>query len=134
MTVARLIYAALASLDGYVADEDGRFDWAEPTPEVHAFVNDLERPVGTALYVFDDLPDKGVRLTLNVSVDYALRAWILGFGPFARVESPAALAEAILEQLEEARDAYAPRLDLALPRRVFGEQPHLPGVRVAAPS
>ena len=50
MTVARLIYAALASLDGYVADEDGRFDWAEPTPEVHAFVNDLERPVGTALY------------------------------------------------------------------------------------
>ena len=42
MTVARLIYAALASLDGYVADEDGRFDWAEPTPEVHAFVNDLD--------------------------------------------------------------------------------------------
>ena len=38
--MARLVYAALASLDGSVADEDGRFDWAEPDAEVHAFVND----------------------------------------------------------------------------------------------
>jgi len=48
--VARLIYAALASLDGYVEDEHGRFDWAAPDAEVHAFVNDLERTVGTYLY------------------------------------------------------------------------------------
>jgi len=48
--MARLIYSAIASLDGYVADEDGRFDWAAPDEEVHAFVNDLERPVGTYLY------------------------------------------------------------------------------------
>jgi dihydrofolate reductase len=48
--VAKLIYSALASLDGYVADEHGKFDWAEPDEEVHAFVNDLERPVGTYLY------------------------------------------------------------------------------------
>jgi dihydrofolate reductase len=48
--VGKLIYAALMSLDGYVADEDGRFDWAEPDEEVHAFINDLERPVGTHLY------------------------------------------------------------------------------------
>jgi dihydrofolate reductase len=48
--VARLIYSAITSLDGYVADEDGNFDWAEPDEEVHAFVNDLERPVGTYLY------------------------------------------------------------------------------------
>ena len=48
--MARLIYAALASLDGSVADEDGRFDWAEPDAEVHAFVNDLERSLGTYLY------------------------------------------------------------------------------------
>lgn len=48
--MARLIYAALASLDGFVADEDGRFDWAEPDAEVHAFVNDLERSLGTYLY------------------------------------------------------------------------------------
>jgi dihydrofolate reductase len=48
--LAKLIYLAIASLDGYVADEDGRFDWAEPDEEVHAFVNDLARPVGTYLY------------------------------------------------------------------------------------
>jgi dihydrofolate reductase len=48
--MGRLIYTALASLDGYIADAGGNFDWAEPDAEVHAFVNDLERPVGTALY------------------------------------------------------------------------------------
>jgi dihydrofolate reductase len=47
--MAKLIYSAIASLDGYVADEDGKFDWAAPDEEVHAFVNDLERPVGTYL-------------------------------------------------------------------------------------
>jgi dihydrofolate reductase len=48
--MASLIYSAIMSLDGYVADADGRFDWAAPDEEVHAFVNDLERPVGTYLY------------------------------------------------------------------------------------
>src|SRR5918992_4607847 len=48
--MARLIYSAITSLDGYVADADGSFDWAEPDEEVHSFVNDLERPVGTYLY------------------------------------------------------------------------------------
>jgi dihydrofolate reductase len=48
--VAKLIYSAITSLDGYVADEDGNFDWAAPDEEVHRFVNDLERPVGTYLY------------------------------------------------------------------------------------
>ncbi len=48
--MARLIYLTLASLDGYIADDDGKFDWAEPDAEVHAFVNDLARPVGTYLY------------------------------------------------------------------------------------
>jgi dihydrofolate reductase len=47
--VARLIYAAIASLDGYIEDETGSFDWAAPDDEVHAFVNDLEREVGTHL-------------------------------------------------------------------------------------
>jgi dihydrofolate reductase len=45
-----LIYSALAALDGYVADRDGSFEWAAPDGEVHAFLNDLERPVGTYLY------------------------------------------------------------------------------------
>ena len=47
---AKLIYSAIASLDGYVEDESGTFDWAAPDEEVHRFFNDLERPVGTYLY------------------------------------------------------------------------------------
>jgi dihydrofolate reductase len=48
--MAKLIYAAITSLDGYIEDDTGGFDWAVPDEEVHAFVNDLERPVGTYLY------------------------------------------------------------------------------------
>jgi dihydrofolate reductase len=48
--VARLIYSAIASLDGYTADPAGNFDWAAPGADVHAFVNDLEREAGTYLY------------------------------------------------------------------------------------
>jgi dihydrofolate reductase len=48
--MAKLIYSAITSLDGYIEDAEGKFDWAEPDEEVHAFVNDLERRVGTYLY------------------------------------------------------------------------------------
>lgn len=48
--MAQLIYTAITSLDGYVADKDGNFDWAAPDEEVHAFVNDVERTAGTHLY------------------------------------------------------------------------------------
>ena len=48
--MAKLIYSAITSLDGYVADEDGNFDWAAPDDEVHGCINDLERPIGTYLY------------------------------------------------------------------------------------
>jgi dihydrofolate reductase len=48
--VAKLVYAAIASLDGYVEDKSGGFNWAAPDEQVHAFVNDLERPIGTYLY------------------------------------------------------------------------------------
>ena len=48
--MASLIYSVITSLDGYVADEDGDFNWAVPDEEVHTFVNDLERPIGTYLY------------------------------------------------------------------------------------
>jgi len=48
--MAKLIYSAITSLDGFVEDAEGRFDWAAPGEEVHAFVNDLERSVGTYLY------------------------------------------------------------------------------------
>ncbi len=48
--MAKLIYLTIASLDGYIADDQGNFDWATPDEEVHAFVNELVRPVGTYLY------------------------------------------------------------------------------------
>ncbi len=48
--VAKLIYSAIASLDGYIEDKHGNFEWAAPDDEVHAFINDLERPIGTYLY------------------------------------------------------------------------------------
>jgi dihydrofolate reductase len=48
--VAKLIYSAISSLDGYVEDAEGNFDWGRPDDELHAFVNDLERPIGIHLY------------------------------------------------------------------------------------
>ena len=48
--MSKLVYSALASLDGYVEDAHGAFDWAAPDEEVHAFVNELERPIATHLY------------------------------------------------------------------------------------
>ena len=48
--MAKLICTAITSLDGYIADEQGNLNWGEPDSEVHAFINDLERPIGTYLY------------------------------------------------------------------------------------
>ena len=48
--MAKLIYSFISSLDEYVVDAQGKFDWAAPDEEVHAFVNDLERRLGTFLY------------------------------------------------------------------------------------
>ena len=48
--MAKLIYSAITSLDGYIEDAQGKFDWAAPDEEVHAFANDLERPIGTHLF------------------------------------------------------------------------------------
>src|SRR4051812_2671879 len=67
--MGKLIYAITTSLDGYVADKNGNFDWAMPSEEVHAFFNDIVRNVGTALLgrkmyeimkVWDDIPTEGV--------------------------------------------------------------------------
>jgi len=74
-----LIYSVIASLDGYTVDADGNFDWAAPDEQVHAFVNALERPVGTYLYGrrmyetmrgWQDLPAEGT----DPSADFA-RIW-----------------------------------------------------------
>ena len=66
--MAKLHYSAITSLDGYVADRDGNFDWAAPDEEVHRFVNDHERAIGTYLLgrrmhetmvFWEDPPDLG---------------------------------------------------------------------------
>jgi dihydrofolate reductase len=79
--MAKLIYSAIASLDGYIEDESGEFGWAVPDDEVHAFVNDLERKVGTHLFgrrmyetmVFWEKPPDLAELS-QVEQDYA-RMW-----------------------------------------------------------
>jgi len=48
--MARLIYSFIASLDGYIEDAGGRFDWAVPSEDAHAFINELEATIGTYLY------------------------------------------------------------------------------------
>lgn len=68
----------------------------------------------------EDLPDGGVRLTLHVSDDRPLRAWILSFGPLARVLSPPRLAQEIFEEIQEARERYMPRLMFDAPRMDAG--------------
>jgi dihydrofolate reductase len=79
--MARLIYSAIMSLDGYTADADGHFEWAAPDEEVHAFVNELERPAGTYLYgrrMYETMRSWETAHTLpgqpGVSLDYA-RIW-----------------------------------------------------------
>ena len=79
--MAKLIYTAITSLDGYVEDEDGGFGWSMPDEEVHAFVNNLERPAGTYLYgrrMYDTMASWEVAHTQPglspVALDYA-RIW-----------------------------------------------------------
>ena len=67
--MGRLIYSAIASLDGYVTDAGGGFEWAAPDAEVHAFVNDLERPVGTHLYGRRMYETMAVWETLDVAAE-----------------------------------------------------------------
>jgi predicted DNA-binding transcriptional regulator YafY len=75
-----------------------------------------------------DKANGSVVLNLNVCNDWALRSWILSFGPLVRVVSPSSLAEAILEQLEDARDGYAPQLDMEFGGTLFdlSKHPRLP--------
>jgi dihydrofolate reductase len=73
--MASLIYSMLTSLDGYVAGPDGTFAWAEPDEEVHTFINDLERPVGTHLY--------GRRM-YEMMLPWETDATLAGSSPYAR--------------------------------------------------
>ncbi|HWD54046.1 MAG TPA: dihydrofolate reductase family protein [Acidimicrobiales bacterium] len=77
--MAKLIYTAITSLDGCIEDKAGNFDWCAPDEEVHAFINDLERPIGTYLYgrrMYDTMVYWETRGTgpddPSVSADWAL--------------------------------------------------------------
>ncbi len=72
--MGKLIYLITTSLDGFVADQDGNFDWAVPSEEVHAFVNDIVRNVGTSLLgrkmydimkVWDTIPTEGTNEAMD---------------------------------------------------------------------
>lgn len=96
----------------------------EFTPRVASYVREREWHPSQQL---EPLPDGGVRVTLKVCRDWALRSWVLGWGAHARVVSPSALAEEILEQLEDAREGYVPKLmfDAALMLPPGTPQPNL---------
>jgi dihydrofolate reductase len=73
--MAKLTYLGLISLDGYLADADGNFDWAAPDADVHRFVNDLVRPVGTYLYgrrMYDVMQSWETAHTKPGHTDYSL--------------------------------------------------------------
>jgi len=110
--------ASLGANDG--RPERVEIDFA---PRVAQYIREREWHPSQRL---QDLGDGGVRLTMKVCRDWALRSWVLGFGPHARVVAPSALAEEILEQIEDARDGYAPRLAFELPRAFAIPQPQLP--------
>ncbi|HSL24189.1 MAG TPA: transcriptional regulator [Vicinamibacterales bacterium] len=102
---------------------------------------EIEFDRSIAAYVFErdwhasqraeERPDGSLLLTLDVCIDPALRSWILSFGPLARVVAPRALAEEILEELEEAREKYAPRMEFDEPatRLYAALGPRLPFAR-----
>ena len=94
--MAKLLYVMNASLDGYIADEDGKFDWGEPGEEYYSFINDLLRPVGTYLY--------GRRL-------YELMA-VWETDPAAAAQSPAAREFAEIWQSAD-KVVYSRRLEAA---------------------
>ena len=79
--MARLIYSAITSLDGYIEDDSGKFDWAEPDEEVHTFANDLERSVGTHLY--GRRRDVFRHVTLPLSMPGVVAGVLLTFIPAA---------------------------------------------------
>ena len=109
----------------------GMFTGGEPefvsihfAPSVAPYVEEGQWHASQAL---TKQPDGSIILTMNVCVDLPLRSWILGFGHQARVLKPSSLARTILEELEEAREQYAPRMPFELPPPIYDDrQFHLP--------
>jgi dihydrofolate reductase len=117
-TMAKLVYTAVTSLDGYVADREGNFDWSAPDEEVHAFVNDLERPVATYLY--------GRRMYEVMSVWETLEDPAPAVSDFARIWRAAekVVYSRTLTTASTARTRIEPAFDPASVRRLKATAQH----------
>jgi dihydrofolate reductase len=120
--MAKLTYTAIASLDGYVADEDGNFDWAVPDDEVHRFINDLERPVGTYLY-----GRRMYEVMVGWETDPALAGQSPLMGDFARIWQAAekVVYSRTLETPVTARTRIEREFDPGAVRRLKAQGPDL---------
>jgi dihydrofolate reductase len=135
--MAKLIYSAITSLDGYVEDASGTFDWAEPDEEVHAFVNDLERPVGTYLYgrrmyetmvYWEDPPDLAAQPA--VVQDFATIWQSAGKIVYSKTLETPSSAETRIERDFDAESVRRLKLDAARDLTVGG--PDLAGQAIRA--
>jgi dihydrofolate reductase len=112
--MAKLIYSAIASLDGYIEDEQGTFGWAEPDEEVHAFVNELQRPVGTYLFGRRMYETMMVWETLGVAGDPSV---LREFGELWR-DADKIVYSTTLESVSTARTRIERRFDPAAVRQL----------------
>ena len=118
--MAKLVYAAIASLDGYTIDESGSFEWAAPDAEVHAFVNELERGFGTYLY--------GRRMYETMrfweTVDATDEPPVIG--EFAKLWRAAqkVVYSRTLTAVSSARTRIEPQFDVQAVRRLIETSPH----------
>lgn len=112
--MARLIYSAIASLDGYVEDAAGAFAWAEPDPEVFAFVNELERPIGTYLYGRRMYETMVPWETMHPAAEHP---WMVDFAQIWRAAEKVVFSRT-LSQATSARTRIEPRFDPELIRQL----------------
>jgi dihydrofolate reductase len=115
--LAKLIYSAIASLDGYIEDEHGTFGWAEPDEEVHAFANELQRPIGTYLYGRRMYETMAAWETLGAARDPPV---LREFGEVWR-DAEKIVYSSTLESVWTARTRLEPRFDPETVRRLKRE-------------
>lgn len=117
--MAKLICTASTSLDGYVADADGNFDWTAPDPQVHSFINDLERPNGTYLY------GRRVYEVMRVWEDMEIEGQPPYIQDYARIWRAAdkVVYSRTLGSVPTARTRLEAELDIEAVRRLVAESP-----------
>jgi dihydrofolate reductase len=113
--MANLIYSAIASLDGYIEDASGRFDWGAPDEEVHSFINDLERPIGT--YLYGRRMYETMRYWEDTPADQSVSAPHRDFAQIWRAADKIVYSRT-LASVSSARTRIEPRLDAGAVRRV----------------